>query len=244
MPIPSEELIPVSGSDGPWLDDGPTTPRESEQEVARALPVAPPGQHRVAKTIMGVGMPELQALFKEKLGDEPAPAKPAVASAAKPAPARPAPATPAPAAPPRAPAVPPRAAATPQRAPAPASEASPWDLDLAAPTQPHGPTVEDVHGLVGTDELRAFAEGPTDAAAAAAAAASDAPPPVPQDATAPPLPEPPTRPPAPPAVRPAPVARPRPAPTARASGPSNWVLIALWVVAILSVGLAVYLYVR
>jgi hypothetical protein len=214
--LPSEELIPAAPiGEEPWLDDGPT----AQRAVDRALPVAPPGQHRVAKTIMGVGVPELQALFKEKLGEAPPSARPQPAPPVPPVPPAPAPSAP---------------------QPAPAGAPTPWDLDLSAKTQPRGPTEAEVHAMAGTAPMPLFAEEPTDAAAAPASDAT--PPPPPDDSAMPPIPS--ASEPRPIQVRSAPAIKPRLAPAARPSGPSNWVLIALWVVAILSVGLAVYLYVR
>ncbi len=224
----------------------------------RELPVVPPGERRVAKTIMGVGTPELQALFAARLSEPPK-----ATGRATPMPAS----------------VPPLPPAAPARPPTP--------LVVAPPARP-APLAPPPLAMVATEPLLASDLAPTpddllDRPAAAYAsteqlqrleAVSESTTPTPSGLTPPPaIGSPGGRPPSadastvpglPPSmasagatIEPATVrmkgSSPRVTPTAgtrrsptgapkSSSGPSNLVLIILWVVAIASVGVAAFLY--
>jgi hypothetical protein len=208
------------------------------KHLPRDLPTAPPGERRVARTIMGVGTPELQAMIKQRLaGTTPVPEPPQGARAPspptpKPPPAKAALATPTgPAAPPTAkvPLLPksPPAPAPPAPAPPPALA----DTDEVAALANPSDEVPPISALVSTAPLAS--PGPT-----------PPPPAVPFAETSPAI-EPHTvrvRSGGPPAVTPTAATRRGQPERPKGPGPSNLALVLLWTVALLSVGLALYLY--
>ena len=225
---PSDEILPAleGGADGEQpAEDEWASKQETVRRLglARDLPVVPPvtGERRVVKTMMGVGDPEIQSMFKARLGGAPPrPAVPAFAApVGEPVPARPGPASGAGA---------PPSAGAPPRARPPETGAS--------PPPPRGPSAESDQALGKTAPMPVMTvELPAGEAATVPAVSAQVPVTI----------EPRT-------VKFRPGSPPRATPTAathgvssgRSSGPSNWVLIALWVVALLSVGLAIVLYLR
>lgn len=219
--------------------------RETAKRLPRELPVAPPGR-RVARTILGVA-PEAQAPLQARLADDSAAELPAAERSPSPSGKPRAPARPAPTSRPRIftppPPVEPAAdsASTGLQADSLSADTSnaptPSQVDLFARTEPH-PTPDDSEAFGVTEPMPkiAGAEEPADPEAAT----------VPTPLTTPPAPiaiEPQTQ-----RTRPAPRATPtlatRSATPRRDGGPSNWLLVALWVMAALSVGLAIFLYIR
>ena len=202
------------------------------KHLPRDLPSAPPGERRVAKTIMGVGTPELQAALKLRLKGTPEPETP-----------------------PPTPPSPPRPVATPAKA-APATPTGPSASAAAsatpAPGAPPASASPRPSALADTDEVAALASNPSDEVPPISALASTSPlsspdplPPVVSFAETSPAIEPHTvrmRPGGAPAVTPTAATR-RTQPERRTGqGPSNLALVLLWTVALISVGLALYLY--
>jgi hypothetical protein len=191
------------------------------KHLPRDLPKAPPGERRVARTIMGVGTPEIQAAIKERLARK-APEPPA-----------PAPSTP------------------------PAVSTRPLTPPAKAPVTPTGPSREPAApasaAIAETNKVPAIDSGsdeipPISALASTAPLASVGPtPPAPAEipfAHTSPAIEPLTvrMRPGGPSVTPTAGTR-RTQPERRTGqGPSNLALILLWSVALISVGLALYLY--
>jgi len=192
-----EDVVVSESAEEEWDVALPTA-----KHLPRDLPTAPPNERRVAKTIMGVGTPELQAALKLRLA----------AAQAAPAPTPP----------------PSSTARTEPSTMMPESQALAETDQLAVPEE----DVPPIASLAATAPLSSVGPTPTP------------PPPVPFAETSPAI-EPLTvrmRPGGGPAVTPTAATR-RAQPERRpGQGPSNLALILLWTVALLSVGLALYLY--